>query len=178
MTPASPGKPDQMSPFQASHPHEDRQRTLTQLCCTRPVRSLADFLGLLEQAVPDPSERGKRFERYLRDALLVSPAHQFEKVWLWDEWPERDGPDVGIDLVAEDADGELWAIQSKLYSSDRTLTWKDLSTWVAATRSERWTQRLLVSTTSNLSRNAERELRGDPKTSMLLGEYLHELPVG
>jgi predicted helicase len=134
-------------------------------------------LVLLGDRWPDASERGTKFEAYLRDALLVSPSHQFTQVWLWDDWPGRDGPDLGIDLVAEHVDGGLWGIQSKLYAPDASLTWKDLSTWVAATGREPWTQRLLVSTTSNLSANAQRELLADPKTLMLLGEDLFSLPV-
>jgi predicted helicase len=27
--------------------------------------------------------------------------HQFKKVWLWDDYPDRGGGDLGIDLVAE-----------------------------------------------------------------------------
>lgn len=138
---------------------------------------MADFLALLDERWSDPSVRGKKFEQYLRDALRESQSHQFTNVWCWDDWPDCDGPDLGIDLVAEHVDGGLWGIQSKLYAPDASLTWKDLSTWVAATRDEPWTQRLLVSTTSNLSANAQRALLADPKTLMLLGEDLFSLPV-
>jgi len=27
--------------------------------------------------------------------------HQFKKVWLWDDYPDNRGRDLGIDLVAE-----------------------------------------------------------------------------
>ena len=141
------------------------------------MASLDEFLALLAARWPDASERGTRFESYLCEALRASPSHQFTNVWLWDDWPGRDGPDYGIDLVATDADGGLWGIQSKLYDPDASLTWKELSTWVAATRDDPWTHRLLVSTSSNLSRNAERELLGDSKTLMLLGADLFSLPV-
>jgi superfamily II DNA or RNA helicase len=142
------------------------------------VASLTEFLAILAKRWPDPSERGKRFEPYLCDALRVSPSHQFSNVWLWDDWPGRDGPDLGIDLVAEHVDGGLWGIQSKLYAPDSSLRWKDdLSTWVAATRDAPWTHRLLVSTTANLSPNAKRQFSGDTKTLMLLGEDLSSLPV-
>jgi predicted helicase len=69
------------------------------------VASFGEFLGLLHERWPDASERGTRFESYLCDALRASPSHQFTDVWLWDDWPGRDGPDYGIDLVAADADG-------------------------------------------------------------------------
>jgi superfamily II DNA or RNA helicase len=141
------------------------------------VASLTEFLAILAKRWPDEKVRGTQFERYLCEALRESPSHQFSNVWLWDDWPGRDGPEVGIDLVAEHVDGGLWGIQSKLYAPDLSLRWKDLSTWVAATRDAPWTQRLLVSTTSNLSPNAKRQLLGDPKTLMLLGGNLSSLPV-
>jgi predicted helicase len=33
----------------------------------------------------------------------------------WSEWPDACGPDAGIDLVAEERDGGLWAIQANAY---------------------------------------------------------------
>jgi predicted helicase len=53
--------------------------------------------------------------------------------------------DRGIDLVAEDLDGGLWGIQSKLYGPDQSLGWGDLSTWVGTTRGDKWVGWLLVS---------------------------------
>ena len=58
----------------------------------------------------------RRFERMFRAALLNHPGEFRDRsahVWMWDDWPGRDGPDTGIDLVAEDRDGNEWAIQSK-----------------------------------------------------------------
>ena len=141
------------------------------------MTSLAEFLVVLEEHFPDPTVRGKKFEPFLRDALLVSPSHQFVNVWCWEDWPGRDGPDRGIDLVAEHVDGGLWGVQSKLYSADSSLTWDDLSTWVGTTRKAPWTRRLLVSTSSKLAPNAQKELLGDPATSLLLGDELFSLPV-
>jgi len=141
------------------------------------MASLEEFLGVLADAYPDEKVRGKEFEPFLRDALVASPSHQFAEVWLWDDWPGRDGPDRGVDLVAEDLDGGLWGIQSKLLGPDESLNWGKLSTWVAATRDEPWVQRLLVSNVSRLSRNAEKELLDDPKTRLLLGEDLFDLRV-
>ena len=72
---------------------------------------------LLNRLDPDPYRRGKQFERiclwYLRHDRVY--AHELRHVWLWDEWPGRWGIDAGIDLVAEDALGQLWAIQAEAY---------------------------------------------------------------
>ena len=40
---------------------------------------------------------------------------------MWDEWPGRDGQDTGIDLVAEERDGGLCAIQCKFFDPHRRL---------------------------------------------------------
>ena len=58
------------------------------------MASLTEFLAILAKRWPDPSERGRRFESYLCEALRASNPHQFINVWLWDDWPGRDGPDV------------------------------------------------------------------------------------
>jgi len=92
------------------------------------MASLQEFLEVLADAYPDEKVRGTEFEPFLRDALVASPSHQFADVWLWDDWPGRDGPDRGIDLVAEDLDGGLWGIQSKLLGPDESLNWGKLST--------------------------------------------------
>ena len=65
------------------------------------MTSLGEFLVVLEEHFPDPTVRGKKFEPFLRDALLVSPSHQFVNVWCWEDWPGRDGPDRGIDNIGE-----------------------------------------------------------------------------
>ncbi len=39
----------------------------------------------------------------------------FREVWLWDEWPDADGPDIGIDWVAERTDRSLVAAQVKCF---------------------------------------------------------------
>jgi predicted helicase len=51
--------------------------------------------------------------------------NKLEKVWLWDDWPGRWGPDCGIDLIAQDAEGKIWAVQAKCYKPDYDVTKKD-----------------------------------------------------
>ena len=58
-----------------------------------------------------------------RAALLNHPGEfrdRFVHVWLWDDWPGRDGPENGVDLVAEDRDGNEWAIQCKNYFNGKS----------------------------------------------------------
>ncbi len=80
---------------------------------------ISDFRTLLSKLSPDALTRGKQFERVTKWWLENDPIHsrQIEKVWLWDEWPEYSGRDIGIDLVARLLDGSLTAVQAKLVNS-------------------------------------------------------------
>jgi predicted helicase len=73
--------------------------------------------ALLAQLDPQPGVRGRQFERLCRWFLLNAPEYRgrFRQVSLWAEWPQAWDPDAGIDLVAEENDGDLWAIQAKAY---------------------------------------------------------------
>ena len=59
------------------------------------------FKGLLGSLSPDPLTRGKQFERLVKWWLTQDPiwSRKITNVWLWDEWPEYPGRDIGIDLV-------------------------------------------------------------------------------
>ena len=73
------------------------------------------------------SGMGRAFERLMQAALSQEPGilgDRFTKVWMWDEWPGRDGQDAGIDLVAEERDGGLCAIQCKFFDPHRRLAWR------------------------------------------------------
>ena len=76
----------------------------------KPTNSLD---ALLERLSPEPHLRGKEFERAAKWFLETDSAYASEirEVWLWDDWPGRWGPDIGIDLVAETQEGKLWGIQ-------------------------------------------------------------------
>ena len=80
------------------------------------MTALADLLGRLD---PDPVRRGRQFERICQWYLTHDPeyAGELRQVWLWKDWPGRWGADAGIDLVAEDVRGRLWAIQAKAINS-------------------------------------------------------------
>ncbi len=90
--------------------------------------------------------QGRRFERMFRTAILNHPREfrdKFVQVWSWKDYPNKDGPDVGIDLVAEDSDGNEWAIQCKNYSNTAVTT-RDINGFLGA--AARFHSRLFVST--------------------------------
>ena len=69
--------------------------------------------------------QGRSFERLVRAALLNHPGEfrdRFSDVWLWADYPGRDGPDIGVDLVAQQHDGKRWAVQCKDYPAAKVTT--------------------------------------------------------
>ena len=83
---------------------------------------MGSFSALYEELVrtfPDSKPRGDAFEEICQHYLRTHPAYQKElkKVWRWDEWPDRWGPDTGIDLVAEEL-----ALDEALEGADLVVT--------------------------------------------------------
>ena len=89
--------------------------------------SVGTFNDLFGQLDADDRVKGKQFERICK-FLSYDPVykHELRRVWLWDEWPGRWGGDAGIDLVAEDRNGHLWAIQALGYSPATSITKHDM----------------------------------------------------
>ncbi|RAU98777.1 helicase [Mycobacterium colombiense] len=97
----------------------------------------------------DDRRRGKQFEDVCKWFLENDPTYRplLRRVWLWDDWPGRRGIDAGIDLVAEDNDGKLWAIQAKAYASSHSISKRDVDKFVAESSRSKFTHRLLIATT-------------------------------
>lgn len=72
----------------------------------------------------------------------------------------RTGADIGIDLVARDAEGGLIAIQCKCYDPGATLTKRDIDSFVALSGQQQWARRIVVATTDHWATNAEKSLEG------------------
>lgn len=107
------------------------------------------------------TEKGTRFERFTQSFLQTDPlwSEQFEKVWMWDQWPDRWGPDTGIDLVAQRRDGGKTAIQCKFYDPQSRVSKADIDTFLSASGRGGFTERIIVSTTTQWGPNAETAIR-------------------
>ena len=126
-----------------------------------------DVLRALDARATTTREKGELFERLAKtffeeDALY---REQFERVWLWSEWPDRGGrPDTGIDLVAKNAaDGDYTSIQCKFYGPNSTVSKDDVDTFISASGvhvpgGPRFSKRIFVSTTDRWTTNAEESL--------------------
>ena len=143
------------------------------------------MLNLLEELdrLP-PDERGRVFEqRVVPWILRESPIYRdvFVGVWPWDQYHQRHrcGPDHGIDLIAEERTGRVWAIQAKAYDADHDVTWKDISTFVGAAAARREVGCLvLITTAQTVGRRAQQQLEASGKPSIILSrERLGDLDL-
>lgn len=153
------------------------------------MTTLNDILSAFRDAARSNREMGDKFERLLAAYLLADPqfSDRLADVWLWSEWPDRSGMDVGIDLVArERGTGDYWAIQCKFYDPDHTLQKADIDSFFTASgkrfatsAGERsFSHRLIVSTTDKWSSNAEKALENQTiPVSRLWFKDLADSPV-
>lgn len=129
------------------------------------------FTDLFATLSADPRVRGRQFEHICRWYLENDPQYRsvVRKVWLWDDWPGRWSADAGIDLVAEDQAGRLWAIQAKAYDPKYTVTKADVDTFLAESARAVFSYRLLIATTDKLSPNGRRTIDAQEKAIGLVG---------
>ena len=99
--------------------------------------TLRTLLDSIREATRQTSEadKGHRFEVLMKRYLLTDPTYKarFSDVWLWNEWPYAKGHDVGIDIVAKEADSDRYvAIQCKFYEPTHLMRLPDVQTFFAA----------------------------------------------
>lgn len=111
--------------------------------------------------------KGKRFEEaikwWLRNDTIWANEFVPESVLLWSESPHRNGPDIGIDLTAEDFLGNIWAIQVKNWRANGVLPKSEIDKFLSASNTKSFSHRLLISTTQAISPNALRAIEDQEK---------------
>jgi superfamily II DNA or RNA helicase len=127
------------------------------------VATFSDLLTTLDPG--DSYRRGKQFEHVAKWFLFNEPEYgsRIKKVWLWDEWPGWWGKEAGIDLVAEDRDGQLWAVQAKVYDPKYRVTKADIDTFLSESSRKVFSYRLLIATTDGLGSTARRTIDAQEK---------------
>ena len=108
---------------------------------------------------------GGEFEWLCKWFLESAPRYrgQFDQVWLWKDWPEKIGPDTGIDIVARTRAGELWAIQAKAVHPDRTISKREIDSFLSEFNRSTFAYRLLMATTDDIGANARRTIHAQEK---------------
>ena len=130
---------------------------------------MSGFAGVYERLCdryPDERDRGRAFEPLVTKVLRTDPLYRahFAEVWPWNQWPGRDGGDIGIDIVARRRDGGLAAIQCKC--QDR-IDKHDIDSFLSDSQrrllGEPYVERYIVTTATEWSANAQRAIsRIDP----------------
>jgi superfamily II DNA or RNA helicase len=141
---------------------------------SRQLRSC--FVGTFDQLIDkldaDSGVKGHQFERIAKWFLMNDPAYKslLRRVWLWKEWSDRwSDAEAGIDIVAEDFSGNLWAVQCKAYRADRTITKADIDKFLSESSRPVFTERLLIATTDNIHRVARNTMSAQQKNVAIVG---------
>jgi superfamily II DNA or RNA helicase len=119
----------------------------------------------LDDLASEERLRGRGFERLCKWVLENASEYssRLKNVWMWDEWPGRWGADAGIDLVAEDRGGGLWAIQAKHYDQAYAIKKSDLDSFLSESSRPGFSFRLLIASTDHLGSTARRTLDAQEK---------------
>ncbi len=138
---------------------------------------LAEALDRLRADHTGNYQRGRSFEKLIRKALLANPQYggRFSNLWLWSDWPEATGRDIGIDLVGELTDGGLCAVQCKFYRSG-SVSITEVNKFLSNTVADGWAERIFVAT-GNYSANARKKLE-EASTQIIAKSHLDDWPVG
>ena len=129
------------------------------------------------------ARKGRIFERLMKTYFSKDPLYsdRFSQVQLWPEWAERqphfDGTDIGIDLVAEEREGGVCAIQCKCYAPGTRISKVHLDSFIAASARDPFTSRIVVDTGDEWGPNAIRAIdRLKPACAVLRFGDLAERP--
>lgn len=118
---------------------------------------------------------GKAFEHFCKWFLLNDPywKTQVDKAWLFSEWPDRWGPDNGIDLIFKHKNGEMWAVQAKCYDAKHRVSKPDMDSFLTESNRAVINHRLLLASTNIIGPNAQRACVGQekPVTLYLLKDF-------
>jgi superfamily II DNA or RNA helicase len=126
--------------------------------------------------------RGDAFERVVAHFLRHDPSLGMRRVWTWLDWPGRlaagiRATDLGIDLVAEDEQGELVGVQVKFRLDPRShLGWEEVSTALGF-RPDLFARRLIVTNASDRTANARHATEMTPNTGWVLRDDLLASPI-
>lgn len=126
--------------------------------------------------------RGDAFERVIAHFLRRDPVLGMRRVWTWRDWPGRPaagvGPlDLGIDMVAEDDQGELVGVQVKHRLDPRShLRWGDVATALGF-RPDLFARRLIVTNAADRTANARKATSTTPNTGWVLRADLIFSPI-
>jgi len=153
---------------------------------------LPEALQRLREEAQSTTSAGKKFERLMKAVFEKHPGEfgpaRFSQVMMWADWREDcvskgqpdPGADIGIDLVAKQTGafgGGLCAIQCKNYADMKVATTGVDKFLAASANTQKWTQRIFVSTTGH-SKNAQKKLDDAGNATVITGPQIDSWPIG
>lgn len=145
-----------------------------------PRSQLAALLRKLKESSVNTTEEGHKFAEVAKLALWSSPEYgaRIDRIWRWEDWPEADGVDLGIDLVVRSVDGDLWAVQARGYAETTSITYEGIATFLVRSGTGEFSQRFLVTSTNSISPHARTQMRAQPiEVKVLDRDWLNDLDV-
>ncbi|MCF1613614.1 DEAD/DEAH box helicase family protein [Tetragenococcus koreensis] len=137
---------------------------------------MANFREIIKQIddnVENQRDRGTAFEEVVVSYLKNEPTYQnkYSDVWMLDEVPEEyhvSKQDTGVDIVARDKEtGKLTAVQAKFYKDK---IGKDtINSFVAESGKSCYEDGIIISTTDEWNRNAEKAMEDLTKPIARIG---------
>ncbi|QCQ04005.1 helicase [Ligilactobacillus animalis] len=117
-------------------------------------------------------DRGTAFEHMVVSYLKNEPTYKqkFKNVWMLSDVPAKyniSHQDTGVDIVAEDYNGNLTAVQAKFYTDK--VSKDSINSFIAEASKAYYTEGILVSSTDEWNRNAESALENNSKPITRIG---------
>ncbi|HIA47102.1 MAG TPA: hypothetical protein EYN96_03825 [Candidatus Hydrogenedentes bacterium] len=120
---------------------------------------MATFSKFLSSFDPDDNnKKGNDFERFVKWFLKHDPewSKQVDKVWHLNDYPDRWGSDLGVDLVFRHRNGDIWAVQAKCYLPENYIKKSDLDSFLSESNRPQIDKRLLMASTDLIGANAKK----------------------
>lgn len=137
------------------------------------VNTFNDLIKQINQTAGDVQrERGTLFEKLILAYLKNEPTYQrlYKNVWELSDVPAEYGipkKDTGVDLVAEQFNGDLVAIQAKFY--ENKVGKSEINSFVAELGKSYYQRGLIVSTVDDWNKNAQDTIEHNEKGIELIG---------
>ncbi|MGY3746579.1 DEAD/DEAH box helicase [Vagococcus salmoninarum] len=137
------------------------------------VNTFDDLIKQINHTAGDVQrERGTLFEKLVLAYLKNEPTYQrlYKNVWELSDVPAEYGipkKDTGVDLVAEQFNGDLVAIQAKFY--ENKVGKSEINSFVAELGKSYYQRGLIVSTVDDWNKNAQDTIEHNEKGIELIG---------
>ena len=162
---------------------------------SRNEQAFYTLLDRMREVAHNERDKGDMFERLMCQVLAIASPYseRYSKVQLYKDWavehPEcvPNARDIGIDLVATlietewqgpNKEARYVAIQCKFYDQDSSVPKAEVDSFLSASSTKYFAERLLVATNKGWSANTKQTIKAQDKTTKVLSlEKLKHLNV-